>query len=153
MKTVFTALLVTSTILFAQSESNSTEANLPIIMALNKLTGLNIGKKTNVNITLYAKNPSTICSLQIKNISNPYNKDITKNKFKTINLKAGHYILKELKNILKGKYEFEYNWYKNGKLIDSSIKNIRVFEYHNNKHRLYKKLQITKNIKVVNECR
>ncbi len=76
----------------------------------------------------------------------------TKDKFQTINLKPGHYTLKELKNILKGKYEFEYNWYKNGKLIDSSIKDIRVFEYHNNKHRLYKKLEITKNIKVVNEC-
>ena len=68
MKTIFTALLVTSTILFAQSESNSTDANLPIIMAINKLTGLNIGKKTNVNLTLYAKNPSTICSLKIKYI-------------------------------------------------------------------------------------
>ena len=153
MKIIFITLLVTSNILFAQTESNTTDANLPIIMALNKLTGLNIGKKSNVNITLYAKNPSTICSLKIKNISNPYKKNITKDKFKTINIKTGHYLLTEVKNILKGKYEFEYCWYKNGKLIDSSIKDIRIFEYHNNKHRIYKKLIITKNIKVVDECK
>lgn len=152
MKTIFTVLLITSTILLAKADSNSFDANLPIVMVLNKLTGLNIGKKSNINITLYAKNPSAICSLQIKNISNPYNKDITKDKFKTINIKSGHYILRELKNILKGKYEFEYSWYKKGKLIDSSIKDIRVFEYHNNKHRIYKKLVIVKNTKVSAKC-
>ena len=153
MKTIFIPLLVTTTILIAQNDSNSTDANLPIIMALNKLTGLNIGKKTNVNITLYAKNPSTICSLRIKNTYNPYNKDITKDKFKTINLQAGHYILKELKDILKGKYEFEYSWYKNGRLIDSSLKDIRIFEYHNNKHKFYKKLLFTQKLKIISDCK
>ncbi len=66
MKIVYIARLVTFPILNAQN--NNTDANLPIIMAINKLTGLNIGKKTNVNLTLYAKKPSTICSLKIKYI-------------------------------------------------------------------------------------
>jgi len=129
------------------------DINLPFIMVINKITGLNIGKKTEVNISLYAKNPSIICSLKIKNITNPYKKDISKTKFKTIYLDKGRYIREELKYILKGKYEFEYTWSKNSKFVDSYLKSVRVFEYHNSKHKLHKRFNLTYKLKVPKSCK
>ncbi len=130
-----------------------TDWNLPVIMAANKIGGLNIGKKTEVTIALYAKNPSTICSLKIKNYSNPYKKDITKDKFKPITLEPGRYYRADLPHILKGKYEFEYTWFKDGKFLDSYLKTVRIFEYHNIKHTLHKRLNLTFWIKVPKECK
>ena len=136
--------------LFAFAEN---DWNLPFVMAANKLGGLNIGKKTEVTIALYAKNPSTVCSLKIKNISNPYNRDITKDKFKPVFLKPGRYYRADLPHILKGKYEFEYIWYKDGKFLDSFLKTVRVFEYHNIKHKLHKRFNLTFWIRVPKECK
>jgi len=133
--------------------AHTEELNLPFIMVINKITGLNIGKKTEVNISLYAKNPSTICSLKIKNITNPYKKDISKTKFKTIYLDKGRYIREELKNILKGKYEFEYTWSKKSKFVESYLKSVRIFEYHNSKHKLHKRFNLTFRLRVPKSCK
>jgi len=68
----------------------------------------NIGKQSSIDIALYAKNPSTICSLKITNITNPYRRDLTDGKLKPIILESGRYFRGDVYHLLKGAYEFEY---------------------------------------------
>jgi hypothetical protein len=110
-----------------------------------------IGKQTPIDITLYAKNPSTKCTLTIKNISFP--NDNNKTKIPTILLKPGHYFQKEYKNILKGSYEFEYTFSKDKKFIDSSLKTKHILLIHNNKLKVHKKFNPTLFLKVPIVCR
>jgi hypothetical protein len=110
-----------------------------------------IGKQTPIDITLYAKNPSTKCTLTIKNISFP--NDDNKTKIPTISLKPGHYFQKEYKNILKGKYEFEYTFSKDGKFIDSFLKTKYILTPHNNKLKIFKKFNPTTLISTPSVCK
>lgn len=112
----------------------------------------NIGKKTPIDIELYAKNSSTKCTLVIKNISNPYKKDISK-KLPNLKIMPGRYYRKNISNILKGEYEFEYSWYKKNRFIDSGIKSIRVFAYHDTNLSLHKRVDLTFNSLMPKECR
>jgi len=111
----------------------------------------NLGKKTPIDIALYVKNNSTKCTLKIKNISNPYNMDISK-KLPILIIKPGRYYRKNVDNILKGKYEFEYSWYKEGKFIDSGVKEIHIFSYHDRSLPLYKSVDLTFKDVMPKEC-
>jgi len=51
-----------------------TEANL---LETIKAKTKNLGKQTPVDVVLYAKNPSHICTLRIANVTNPYKRDLT----------------------------------------------------------------------------
>jgi len=112
----------------------------------------NIGKKTPIDIEFYAKNNSTKCALVIKNISNPYKKDISE-KIPNLKIMPGRYYRKNIANILKGEYEFEYSWYKNGKFIDSGIKSIKIFAYHDINLPLHKRVDLSFNSLTPKECR
>jgi len=113
----------------------------------------NIGKKTPINIALYAKNPSQICSLAITNISNPYKKDLTSSKLIPIELDVGRYYRDDVSNLLKGTYEFEYKWEKEGEFIDSRLRTIHVFAYHDIRNRVHKKVNLTFLLSVPKECK
>jgi hypothetical protein len=112
----------------------------------------NLGKSTPINIVLYVKNPSTICQLTITNKINPYKMDIT-TKLKPIILKAGKYQRDEIKDIRKGAYEFEYIWSKDGKFVDSKMKTIRIFAYHNSNFKIYKKVNLSFLLMPPRECK
>ena len=112
----------------------------------------NLGKKTPIDIALYAKNSSTICILKIKNISNPYNKDIN-DKLPILVIKPGRYYRKNISNILKGEYEFEYDWYKKDKFIDSGAKVIHLFTYHDTNLSFYKRVNLTFDSTMPKECK
>jgi hypothetical protein len=111
----------------------------------------NIGKPTPIDITLYAKNPSTKCTLTIKNISHP--KSDTNTTIEPITIEPGHYFQKEYKNILKGKYEFEYTFSKDGKFIDSFLKTKYILTPHNNKLKIFKKFNPTTLISTPSVCK
>jgi len=112
----------------------------------------NIGKKTPIDIEIYIKNPSTKCSLRVRNISNPYNTDI-RDKFPIILLKPGSYYYKSIKSVLKGKYEFEYKWYNDSKFIDSGVETIHIFAYHDKALTVYKTVKIDFRDVIPKECR
>jgi len=114
---------------------------LPDIKIPNSIK--NIGKKTPIDINFYIKNPSTVCSLKVKNISNPYNQNIIRTKLPIVILKPGGYYRKDIDNILKGRYEFEYRWYKGGKFIDAGVKVLHIFAYHNKNLSLHKGVKLT----------
>ena len=117
-----------------------------------KLQVKDFGKQVPIDIVIYAKNPSHKCTLEIKNISNPYKKDIS-DKLEPIVLKEGRYYRKEIKQILKGAYEFEYKWLKNGEFIDAKVKTNRILPLHDIKKSLHKKLDLTLFLSVPKECK
>ena len=110
------------------------------------------GKQVPIDIILYAKNPSHKCELSIKNIANPYKKDIS-NKLEPISLKPGEYYRKEVKNILKGKYEFEYRWSKENKFIDAEAKTVRILPLHDINKTIHKRLNLTFLLFPPKECK
>jgi len=112
----------------------------------------NLGKETPIDIALYVKNKSTICTLKIKNISNPYHKDIS-DKLPILVIKPGRYYRTNISNILKGEYEFEYDWYKNDKFIDSGAKVVHIFTYHDTHLSFYKRFDLTFNSTMPKECK
>jgi len=112
----------------------------------------NLGKKTPIDIALYAKNSSTVCTLKIKNISNPYKKDIS-DKLPVLVIKPGRYYRANISNILKGEYEFEYDWYKKEKFIDSGAKVIHFFAYHDTNLTFHKRVNLTFDSTMPKECR
>lgn len=103
----------------------------------------NIGKKTPIDIALYVKNSSTKCTLRVKNITNPYKKDITKTKLPTLMISAGRYYRKDISNILKGTYDFEYTWFKDKKFLDSGVKTLHIYAYHDTNLAINKKVKLT----------
>ena len=112
-----------------------------------------IGKQTPIDIALYAKNPSTTCKLTITNKINPYKRDLTKTKLKPIVLEKGRYYREDINHLLKGAYEFEYSWEKDGKFVDSRLKTIRVFAYHDRTLKIHKKVDLTFLLKVPKSCK
>ena len=113
----------------------------------------NLGKKAPIDIGFYVKNPSTVCILRVKNISNPYNRNIIKTKLPIIILKPGGYYRKDIDNILKGKYEFEYRWFKNHKFIDGGVKVLNIFAYHDKNLPINKNVNLTFTNVVPKECK
>ena len=112
-----------------------------------------IGRQTPIDIALYAKNPSTICSLTITNKINPYKRDITQSKLKPIMLEKGRYYREDINHLLKGTYEFEYSWEKDGKFVDSRLKTIRVFAYHDRTLKIHKKVDLSFLLKIPKKCK
>jgi len=112
-----------------------------------------IGKQTPIDIEVYAKNPSTICSLKITNVSNPYKRDITEAKLEPIVLGEGRYFKGNIYSLLKGAYEFEYKWDKDDKFVDSRLKTVHIFAYHDSRNRVYKKVNLTFLLKVPKGCK
>lgn len=102
-----------------------------------------LGKQTPINVALYAKNPSHKCSLTITNITNPYKEDINKTILPAISLDKGRYYRKDISNILKGTYEFEFKWARSGRFVDASLKTINIFAYHDTRNKIHKNLNIT----------
>jgi len=117
-----------------------------------KLQVKDFGKQVPIDIVIYAKNPSHKCTLEIKNISNPYKEDIS-NKLEPIILKEGEYYRKEIKNILKGSYEFEYKWLKDNKFIDAKVKTVRILPMHDINKKLHKRLNLTFLLSVPQPCK
>jgi len=113
----------------------------------------NIGKQTPIDIALYAKNPSSTCSLTITNISNPYKKDISRDKLAPIVLEYGRYYRSDVSHLLKGVYEFEYKWMKEDKFVDSTLKTIHIFAYHDTRNRVHKKVNLTFLLRVPKMCK
>jgi len=113
----------------------------------------NLGKQTPVDIELYAKNPSGICTLRITNITNPYRRNLHTGKLVPIVLDAGDYYRADITHILKGAYEFEYTWEKEGRFIDSRLKTVHIFAYHDTRHHIHKKVDLTFWVKVPKVCR
>ena len=113
----------------------------------------NIGKKTPIDIALYVKNSSTKCTLRVKNITNPYKKDITKEKLPILQISAGRYYRKNISNILKGTYDFEYTWLKGKKFIDSGVKSIQIYAYHDTNLAINKKVNLLFENLMPKECR
>ncbi len=113
----------------------------------------NIGKKTAIDIEFYVKNSSTKCSLRVKNISNPYDKNIAKDKLPILMISPGRYYINKISNILKGAYDFEYTWFKDKRFIDSGVKTIHIYEYHDIKLPIYKKVKLSFQNLMPNECK
>lgn len=113
----------------------------------------NIGKKTPIDISLYVKNSSTKCLLRVKNIANPYKKDITKDKLPILLISRGRYYRKNISNILKGAYDFEYTWFKGKRFIDSGIKTIHIYAYHDTNLAINKKVELTFENLMPPECK
>jgi len=113
----------------------------------------NIGKKTPIDIALYVKNNSTKCTLRVKNITNPYKKDITKDKLPILVISPGRYYRKNISNILKGAYDFEYTWYKDKKFVDSGVKSIHIYAYHDTNLAINKKVKLLFENEMPKECR
>jgi len=113
----------------------------------------NIGKKTPIDIALYAKNSSTKCFLAIRVATTPYGKDFPRTKLPTIIIPPGKYYRKNIYDILKGEYEFEYTWRKGAKFIDSGMKSIHIFTYHDIKLPLHKRVNLTFAAEVPRECK
>ena len=113
----------------------------------------NIGKKTPIDIALYVKNSSTKCTLRVKNITNPYKKDISKDKLPILMISAGRYYRKNISNILKGAYDFEYTWFKGKKFIDSGIKSIHIYAYHDTNLPINKKVKLLFENLMPKECK
>lgn len=99
------------------------------------------------------KNPSTICSLRITNITNPYRRDLTEGKLKPIVLESGRYFRGDVYHLLKGAYEFEYKWEKDKKFVDSRLKTVYIFMYHDSNLRLHKKVNLTFLLRVPKGCK
>lgn len=112
-----------------------------------------IGKKTPVDVVLYAKNSSQVCSLSISNITNPYKRDLKQSKLEPIELEPGRYYNKDVTGLFKGAYEFEYKWEKETKFVDSRLKTIRIFAYHDTRNRIHKKVNLTFLLRVPRMCR
>jgi hypothetical protein len=112
-----------------------------------------IGKQTAIDTVWYAKNPSTVCRLKISNIANPYHRDLTERSLKPIILEPGRYYRGEIGNILKGAYEFEYSWEKDGRFVDSRLKTIHLFAYHDRHRKLHKKVNLTFLLRAPKPCR
>jgi len=112
-----------------------------------------IGKQTPVDIALYAKNPSSVCSLSITNITNPYKRDLTQSKLPPIVLEAGRYYREDIAHLLKGAYEFEYKWEKEGRFVDSRLKTVHIFAYHDTRNRLHKKVNLTFLLRIPKICK
>ncbi len=113
----------------------------------------NLGKQTPVDVVLYAKNPSHTCTLTITNIANPYGQDLTQSKLPSIVLKPGRYAREEVSQLLKGAYEFEYTWKKEDKFIDSRLKTVHIFAYHNTRSRVHKKVNLSFLLRAPKECK
>jgi len=113
----------------------------------------NLGKQTPIDVALYAKNPSQVCSLSITNVTNPYKQEITQSKLKPILLDAGRYYREDLSHLLKGAYEFEYKWEKEGKFVDSRLKTVHIFTYHDRRNRVHKKVNLTFLLRMPKMCR
>lgn len=113
----------------------------------------NLGKKTPIDIAFYVKNSSTKCTLMVKNISNPYKKDIAKEKLPMLLINAGRYYRKNISNILKGTYEFEYTWYKGKKFVDSGVKTIHIYAYHDTNLPINKKVTLLFINLIPNACK
>lgn len=113
----------------------------------------NLGKQTPIDIALYAKNKSTVCSLSITNIRNPYKQDLTQGKLVPIVLEHGRYYRSDVSHLLKGAYEFEYKWMKKDKFVDSRLKTIRIFAYHDTRNRVHKKVNLTFLLRIPKICR
>jgi hypothetical protein len=127
-----------------------TEAN---ILDILKEKTKNIGKQTPVDVTIYAKNPSQICSLRITNVTNPYKQELIQSKLKPIVLDTGRYFREDISHLLKGAYEFEYKWEKEGKFIDSRLKTVHIFAYHDTRNRVHKKVNLTFLLRMPKICR
>lgn len=136
-------LLCVSVLTFSQSN---------ILDTLKEKTK-NIGKQTPIDIEVYAKNPSTICSLKITNITNPYRRDLTEGKLEPIVLESGRYFRGDISQVRKGVYEFEYKWEKDGKFVDSMLKTIHIFAYHDIMLKFYKKVNLTFLLRPPKICR
>ena len=113
----------------------------------------NLGKQTPVDVELYAKNPSHWCRLTITNITNPYKQDLTRDKLRPIVLEPGRYYREDVPHLLKGAYEFEYTWDQEGKFIDSRLKTVHIFAYHDTRHKVHKKVNLTFLLRIPKECR
>ena len=113
----------------------------------------NLGKQTPVDVALYAKNPSQVCTLGITNVTNPYKQDITQSKLKPILLDAGRYYREDLSHLLKGAYEFEYKWEKEGRFVDSRLKTVHIFAYHDTRNRVHKKVNLTFLLRMPKGCK
>jgi hypothetical protein len=111
-----------------------------------------IGKQTPIDVVLYVKNSSQKCELKITNVTNPYNTILTQTKLKPITVDAKKYHREIVIQLLKGRYEFEYTWFKEGTLIDSSLKTIHVFVYHDSRNKYYKKVDLSAKMKVPQGC-
>lgn len=103
----------------------------------------NLGKQTPIDVVLYAKNPSHICTLRIANVSNPYKRDLTRSKLPPVALEPGRYERREVPHLLKGAYEFEYTWEKEGGFVDSRLKTVHIFAYHDTRNKVHKKVDLS----------
>ncbi len=72
--------------------------------------------------------------------------------FSAIVLDAGRYFRADIKNLLKGAYEFEYSWQKDGKFVDSRLKTVHIFAYHDTRKRVHKKVNLTFLLRVPQGC-
>lgn len=113
----------------------------------------NLGKQTPVDVAIYAKNPSHVCTLSITNMSNPYHQDLTQSKLMPINIKEGKYYREDVHHLLKGAYEFEYKWMKGDTFIDSRLKTIHIFAYHDTRNKIHKKVNLTFLLRVPRICK
>ena len=113
----------------------------------------NLGKQTPIDVVLYAKNPSHICTLRITNVTNPYKQDLTQSKLPPIILEPGRYERREVPYLLKGAYEFEYTWEKEGRFVDSRLKTVHIFAYHDTRNKIHKKVDLSFLLRAPEGCR
>ena len=68
-------------------------------------------------------------------------------------LEPGRYERREVAHLLKGTYEFEYTWEKEVRFIDSYLKTVRIFAYHDIRNRLHKKVNLNFLLRAPKECK
>lgn len=112
-----------------------------------------IGKATPIPIEVYAKNPSSVCTLSFINKSSPYGYALEDGRFSVYSIEEGRYISENLPSIKKGRYEFEVVWQKEGKIIDSSLKSVHVFAYHDASNKFHKKVNLSFRLTVPSACK
>ena len=111
-----------------------------------------IGRQTPVDIVLYAKNPSKICRLTITYLTNPYKRDLSRDKLEPIILEPGRYIREDVHRLLKGTYEFEYRWDRGDIFVDSGLRTIYLLAYHDTTLPFHKKIDLTFVLRLPDGC-
>jgi hypothetical protein len=112
-----------------------------------------IGKATSVPIEVYVKNPSSVCTLSFTNKISPYGYALESGSFSAYTIAEGRYVSESLPSIKKGRYEFEVVWQKEGKIVDSLLKSVHVFAYHDVSNKFHKKVDLSFRLKVPTACR
>ena len=112
-----------------------------------------ISKATSIPVEVYVKNPSSVCTLSFTNKISPYGYALESGSFSAYTIAEGRYVSESLPSIKKGRYEFEVVWQKEEKIVDSSLKSVHVFAYHDAGSRFHKKVDLSFRLKIPSACR